>query len=84
MGKSELSRQEIDLLIRELVEYHQKQLLKSGRQIISHLTSDDILQPNDFPQLENNPGFRYEEGVLCGIQIVQMALQAAVSQKTNP
>lgn len=67
---------EIDQLMKELVEFHKNQLLKCGRRIIPHLTSEDILQPNDFLELEFNPHFRYEEGVLAGVQTVQMALQA--------
>lgn len=79
MKERALSWQEIEELMQELVVYHQEQLLKTGRRIVPHLTSDDILQPNDFPELENNPHFRYEEGILCGIQIVQSALQACMS-----
>jgi len=71
---------EINSLLMELVRYHQEQLLKSGRRLIPNLTSDDILQPNDFPELEFNPDFRYEEGMLGGIQTAQMALQALKKQ----
>lgn len=67
---------DIERLLKELVQYHQEQLLKSGRRLIPNLTAEDILQPNDYPELEFNPHFRYEEGILCGIQTVQMALQA--------
>jgi len=83
MKKRALSWLEIEQLMQELVAYHQKQLLKSGRRMVPHLTSDDILQPNDFPELENNPHFRYEEGILCGIQIVQSALQASMSASSD-
>lgn len=67
---------EIEQLMKELLHYQQDKLLQSGRRSIPNLTSDDILQPNDFPELENNPGFRYEEGIVTGIQTAQMALQA--------
>ena len=40
------------------------------------LTSEDVLQPNDYPLLENNPHFRYEEGVLEGMQSVRTAFLA--------
>lgn len=63
-------------LMEELVEFQQKKLLKVGKEIVPHVTLDDLLQPNDFPELENHPIFRYEEGVLAGIQTAQMALQA--------
>ena len=67
---------EIDRLLTELVQTHQAKLLKCGRRIVPRLTPEDMLQPNDYPELENHPYFRYEEGVLAGIQSVQMALWA--------
>lgn len=73
--------QSVEALLEELILFHQKQLLKSARRIIPHVTSDDLLQPNDFPELENNPYIRYEEGMLAGIQTVQMAIWAL--KKTN-
>jgi hypothetical protein len=59
----------------ELIQMQQKQLLKMARRIIPTATPDDLLQPNDFPALENHPDFRYEEGVLHGLQAAQMALR---------
>ncbi len=66
---------EIEKQIEELIDYQKEQLLKCGRRFIPHLTADDVLQPNDFPELEFNPHFRYEEGILAGIQMVQILLQ---------
>lgn len=65
----------IEKLVEELIEGQQKKLLQVGRKIVPHLTSDDILQPNDFPELELNPVFRYEEGILAGMQSMQAALR---------
>ena len=56
----------------------EKRLLKIAREIIPHLTADDILQPNDFPELENHPYFRYEEGYLAGLKALEVALQRGV------
>lgn len=76
MAQKHPSWEEIDQLLKELVEFHKTELLKCGRRIIPHLTPEDILQPNDFKELEFNPHFRYEEGMVAGIQAVQMALWA--------
>ncbi|MCH9630721.1 MAG: hypothetical protein S4CHLAM37_07250 [Chlamydiia bacterium] len=62
-------------VFKELIDQQKEKLLQIGRKIIPYLTQDDILQPNDYPELENNPFFRYEEGVLEGLQTAQMALQ---------
>lgn len=69
----------LELLIEKMREKQQQDLLELGRRIVPTLTSEDVLQPNDYPQLENHPAFRYEEGVLAGIQTIQMALRALES-----
>ncbi len=60
-------------LFDELIAMQQKKVLSCAQRIIPHLTEDDILQPNDFPQLELNPYFRYEEGILEGLMTARMA-----------
>lgn len=65
----------IEELLAELVQMQRDKVLKCGREFIPNLTSEDVLQPVDFPELEYNPHFRYEEGVLEGIMTVEMALR---------
>lgn len=60
----------------ELIEHQQKALLSVARAIAPGVILDDLLQPNDFPELENHPAFRYEEGVLHGLQAAKAAMQA--------
>jgi len=66
----------IDTLLRELILGQKKQLLLCGRRFVPSLTPEDMLQPNDYAELENNPRFRYEEGILAGLQMAEMALRA--------
>ncbi len=67
---------ELKAIFQEMIDLQEKKLLKMGREIIPTLTTEDILQPNDYPELENNPLFRYEEGALEGLKSTQMALFA--------
>lgn len=67
---------QLENLIQELITLQNRKLLQCGQQVVPNLTHDDLLQPNDFLKLENHPLFRYEEGLLAGIQSVQMALRA--------
>lgn len=67
---------QIEALLQELTTMQRDKMLRCARQLIPHLTADDILQPVDFPELENNPYFRYEEGVLEGILTVQASLRS--------
>ncbi len=67
---------ELEKVIEEIAEQQGRSLLQLGRRIVPTLTPEDVLQPNDYPELEHHPEFRYEEGVLAGIQTIQMALRA--------
>lgn len=81
-GSGIVSNSQVDLwktvegCMAELVDHQQKQLLALGRRVVPTLTPEDMLQPNDYPELENHPVFRYEEGLLAGLQSAQMALRA--------
>jgi hypothetical protein len=67
----------MEALFDELIATQQTKLLAYARQIVPHLTPDDLLQPNDFPELELHPYFRYEEGILEGLMTARMAYLAA-------
>ena len=63
-------------LFNELIELQKEKLLKLAREIVPHVTPDDLMQPNDFPELEAHPLFRYEEGVLEGLYSASIACRA--------
>jgi len=74
----------LEVLMQELVEQQRSKLLALARCIVPNATSDDILQPNDFPALERDPHFRYEEGILDGLQAAQAALLASLVELEHP
>lgn len=71
----------MEALFHELVSQQEEKVFKFAQKIIPHITKEDVLQPNDFPELENHPLFRYEEGVLEGFRTAQMAYMAETSCK---
>lgn len=70
------AKNNIEETIDEIVARQEKVLFDCGRRLVPTLTAEDILQPYDYPELENNPHFRYEEGVLAGLMTVQAAMRA--------
>jgi len=68
-------------LMRELIDGQRKKVFGSAQRIVPRITPDDILQPNDFPQLEFHPHFRYEEGILDGLQVAYTALLAQIQER---
>lgn len=75
---------QVDQIVTEIVEDQKAKLLRCGRRIIPSLTPEDMLQPNDYPELENHPHFRYEEGILAGLQTIQTALWAHRKDEEQP
>jgi hypothetical protein len=71
-------------LLEELIEGQKGKLFHSAKRIVPRITPDDLLQPNDFVELEHHPHFRYEEGILDGMQVVRSALLALVRDKEEP
>ena len=63
-------------LLDELISHQKSRLLACAKEIIPYITTDDLLQPCDFPELENHAYFRYEEGILAGLLTVQSAFFA--------
>lgn len=82
MSKS-IDWEKVERLIEEIIEDQKRKQYACGKRIVPTLTPDDMLQPNDFEDLEVNPHFRYEEGVLAGLQTLQMALRALKNNSTN-
>ena len=72
-----MCEEEMDQLFSDLIKGQRKKMLAFANEVVGGLTEDDLLQPQDYPDLENHPYFRYEEGVLEGILTVHMALKSS-------
>lgn len=64
-------------ILNQLSNYQLNKMLNYAKKIYPNITSDDLWQPNDFPLLEIDPLFRYEEGVLSGILQTKAAMLAS-------
>ncbi len=65
---------EIERVVRELEEHQTQKVLDLARRLRPGLTSEDILNPHDFPEL-GDPDWQFEDGMLTGIQSVVAALR---------
>lgn len=69
--------------LEKLALQQQKKLQNVAASLGFYLTDDDLLQPNDYPQLESNTHFRYEEGVKEGILTAMASLRALDQEMTQ-
>ncbi len=78
--KKEKQLSDILNLLEELEIHQKKHLMNFAKQFVPNITEEDILQPNDYSVLENNPLFRYEEGVFHGVLATISAIQAVLKK----
>lgn len=72
-------KEEILALLDHLYTEQERRLISLGTTIVPGLTKEDLLQPMDYDELEENPSFRFEEGVLNGIGETRAALYSFFS-----
>ena len=73
---------EVERVVRELEEHQTRKVLELARRLRPNLTSEDILNPHDFPEL-GDPDWQFEDGMLTGIQSVAAALRVQRRQGRN-
>lgn len=62
----------------ELIAQQDRKLLKLAQELRPNVTWDDLLQPQDMPEIANDPQFNYEDGLLAGIKAARIAFRARV------
>ncbi len=65
----------IEQLVEEMVNQQKVKVQNVANMINPRVTREDILNPQDFPELKFDPQFNYEDGLLSGIIAVQTAIR---------
>lgn len=77
----------ISLVEQKLTELHTYQIdraKKAAHRIRANLTAEDLLNPDNFPEIIADPAFMYEDGQAAGIMSAKIALrQLLISLSTN-
>lgn len=63
-------------LLDTMIEGQRSKVLATARRFVPHLTGDDIMNPQDFRELDAAPEFHYEDGILAGLIAAQIAIRA--------
>ena len=70
----------VDRLMLELIVPHEKKVLDLANRIHPGLSSEDIRNPHDFPDLIADSGWNFEDGILSGMKAAHMALRAKIAE----
>ncbi len=76
--------EDLDALFEEMVSQQRRKVLDIAGSLNPRLTEDDILSPQDFPELADDSRFNYEDGLLAGLLSARIAVRARLKGKDPP
>ena len=68
----------VEKLWDELVAQQEKKLLALANELRPNTTWDDLLQPQDMPEIAQDAVFNYEDGYLAGLKAARISFRARV------
>lgn len=71
----------LDDTLERLIEHQRRRVLTLAQELNPRLTSDDVLQPHDYPELRESAAWNYEDGVLAGMMAAQIAARAELRRQ---
>ncbi len=71
-------------LFDQMIRQQREKVLRLAREAVPHISSEDVLNPNDYPALKAHPSFDYEDGILAGLLSAQMAFRAELGRRRAP
>jgi hypothetical protein len=71
-------------LFDEMIDQQRVKVLRLAREAVPHISAEDVMNPDDYPELKAHPTFEYEDGILAGLIAAQMALRAEINPRTAP
>jgi hypothetical protein len=72
-----------EALLGELEALQRRKVLELARRLRPGLTLEDVLNPHDFPELDDRD-WQYEDGILTGIESVLAAFRARRREREGP
>jgi hypothetical protein len=79
-----MDEKRIDELFEAMIGQQRAKVLKLAREALPHLSPEDVMNPDDHPELRAHPTFDYEDGILAGLIAAQIAFRAEIRARAIP
>lgn len=74
---------ELEQILDNLLEHQRERTKKYANTIRPDLTTEDLLNPDNFPQIISDPNFMYEDGQVAGILSARLAVLRLLKEKIS-
>ena len=75
--------EEIDALLEKMIVQQRAKVFDIACSLCSRITQDDLLNPQDFPELAGDLRFGHEDGVLTGLLSAQISVRAEFRREAS-
>ncbi len=76
---TEIPFDRFEALFEAMIQSQRAKVLRIAREINPQITPDDVLNPHDFPELDQDSQYNFEDGILSGYIAAQMAVRAELA-----
>lgn len=76
---TEIPFDRFEALFEAMIQSQRAKVLRLAREINPQITPDDVLNPHDFPELDQDSQYNFEDGILSGYIAAQMAVRAELA-----
>lgn len=70
------SFEQIDALLTQMVDQQRAKVIRLGQERHPGLTAEDLRNSQDFPELEADSLYNFEDGLLSGLMAAQTAIRS--------
>ena len=81
--RQSISTESVLELLEEMMQQQRDKCLTIARRLNPRLTPDDLMNPFDWPEVNTNPQFCWEDGLLAGLQSASAAISARYQRATD-
>ena len=71
-------------LFEGMISQQRMKVLRLAREAVPRISPEDVMNPDDYPELKAHPTFDYEDGILAGLIAAQVALRTEVRSHWLP
>lgn len=75
----EIPYDRFEALFESMITAQRAKVLRIARELVPQITPDDVLNPHDFPELNEDAQYNFEDGILSGYISAQMAVRVELS-----
>ena len=75
---------DVEAVLERMISQQRDKVREVALDILSHLSADDLQDPQDHPEVADDAMFNFEDGLLAGLMSARMALRSTVFDGLTP